>query len=77
MKLRSGLIRRSQYSFFALVFAALTWSRLHERAGDEAVLYAIALVASIFLAVLPESVLGVKKTADTERQDESGEAAKP
>ncbi len=69
------LLSRHRFLFYALCFAPPAWSSLHRKAVGEAVLYCVALAASLFLAALPLSVWEAKKPGQAvgrkERQEEA------
>ena len=76
MKIRESLDRH-QFLFSALFFAAWMWSSLREKAVGEAVLYSIALAASLFLLVLKLSGWGAKKPEQAAGKGEHQEGMTP
>ncbi len=76
MKTRRGL-QRYYYLFLTLCFATQVWSNLHRHAVGETILYSIALAASLFLTVLPQSIWDGKKPGQRERQEERREEKTP
>ena len=74
MKTRKSL-QRYYYLFLTLCFATQVWSNLHRHAVGETILYSIALAASLFLTVLPQSIWDGKKPGRAAVQEEhQGEA---
>lgn len=77
MKIRESLARY-HYFIYALFFGVQAWFSLHRKiVVYEAILYSVALAASLFLAVMTLSGWGTKKPEQAAGQGEHQEDMTP